>query len=42
MLQWLPDNVSTFGQGVDNLFYAIYYITLVTLILVIGTPYCFP
>ena len=37
MLQWLPDNVSTFGQGVDNLFYVIYYITLVVFILVMGT-----
>ena len=37
MLQWLPDNVSTFGQGVDNLFYAIYYITLIALILVMAT-----
>ena len=37
MLQWLPENVSTFGQGVDNLFYAIYYITLIALILVMGT-----
>ena len=36
MLQWLPDNVSTFGQGVDNLFYVIYYITLVAFILVMG------
>ena len=37
MLQWLPENVSTFGQGVDNLFYAIYYLTLVVFILVMGT-----
>ena len=37
MLQWLPENVSTFGQGVDNLFYAIYYITLIVLILVMAT-----
>lgn len=37
MLQWLPENVSTFGQGVDNIFYIIYYITLVVFILVMGT-----
>ena len=37
MLQWLPENVSTFGQGVDDLFYAIYYLTLVVFILVMGT-----
>ena len=35
--QWLPENVSTFGQGVDNLFHAIYWLTLVVFILVIGT-----
>ena len=37
MLQWLPENVSTFGQSVDNLFYGIYYLTLVVFILVMGT-----
>jgi len=37
MLRWLPENVSTFGQGVDSLFYAIYYITLIVLILVMAT-----
>lgn len=37
MLQWLPENISTFGQGVDNIFYIIYYITLVVFILVMGT-----
>ena len=37
MLRWLPDNISTYGQGVDNLFSAIYYLTLVVFILVIGT-----
>ena len=25
--EWLPENVSTFGKGVDNLFVAIYWIT---------------
>ena len=37
MLQWLPDNVSTFGQGVDNLFHFIYWLTLVVFVLVMGT-----
>ena len=34
MLQWLPENVSTFGQEIDSLFYLIYYITAVVFILV--------
>jgi len=34
MLQWLPEDVSTFGQEIDALFYLIYYITAVTFILV--------
>ena len=34
MLQWLPEDVSTFGQEIDSLFYLIYYITAVTFILV--------
>ena len=42
MLQWLPENVSTFGQSVDNLFYGIYYLTLVVFILVMGTLIVFP
>ena len=37
MLHWLPENVSTFGQGVDNLFHAIYWLTLIVFILVMGT-----
>lgn len=37
MLRWLPENISTYGQGVDNLFNAIYYITLIVLILVMAT-----
>lgn len=37
MLQWLPENVSTFGQGVDSLFHGIYYLTLVVFILVMAT-----
>lgn len=34
MLSWLPENVSTFGQEVDFLFYLIYYITGAVFILV--------
>jgi cytochrome c oxidase subunit 2 len=38
MLQWwLPENISTYAQGVDSLFTLIYWITLVAFILVIGT-----
>jgi cytochrome c oxidase subunit II len=40
MLSWLPENVSTFGNEIDTLFYIIYYITgaafwLVTLLLIL-------
>ncbi len=34
MLRWLPENVSTYGQEIDSLFYLIYYITGATFILV--------
>ena len=34
MLQWLPQDVSTYGHEIDSLFYLIYYITAVTFILV--------
>lgn len=34
MLQWLPENVSTYGHEIDSLFYLIYYITAVAFILV--------
>jgi cytochrome c oxidase subunit 2 len=34
MLQWLPEDVSTFGRDIDALFYLIYYITAATFILV--------
>jgi len=34
MLNWLPENISTYGAEIDSLFYVIYYITLVTFILV--------
>ncbi len=41
MLRWLPENVSTFGQGVDNLFSLIYWITLVVFVAVIATMIVF-
>jgi cytochrome c oxidase subunit 2 len=31
---WLPENVSTYGQDIDWLFYLIYYITGITFVLV--------
>ncbi|MCE2399282.1 cytochrome c oxidase subunit II [Candidatus Poribacteria bacterium] len=37
MLGWLPENISTFAQGVDTLFALIYWITVVVFVLVIGT-----
>jgi cytochrome c oxidase subunit 2 len=30
MMSWLPENVSTYGAPIDNLFYFIYYLTGVT------------
>jgi cytochrome c oxidase subunit II len=36
MLSWLPEDISTFGPLVDQLFYIIYYLTLVTFILVMA------
>jgi cytochrome c oxidase subunit 2 len=32
--RWLPENVSTFGQEIDYLFYLIYYITGISFLLV--------
>ncbi len=37
MLDWLPENVSTFGGAVDALFFQIYYLTNTVLILVFST-----
>ena len=37
MLQWLPENISTFGQGIDDLFTLIYWITAVVFVLVMAT-----
>ncbi len=40
MMRWLPENVSTFGDDIDGLFYFIYYLTggafiLVTVLMVV-------
>ncbi len=34
MMGWLPENVSTYGEEIDSLFYLIYYITGAVFILV--------
>ena len=34
MLDWLPENVSAFGDGVDHLFHLIYYISVAIFVLV--------
>jgi len=34
MMQWLPEDVSTYGHEIDSLFYLIYYITAAAFILV--------
>jgi cytochrome c oxidase subunit 2 len=34
MMSWLPENVSTYGVEIDRLFYAIYYLTTATFVLV--------
>jgi cytochrome c oxidase subunit 2 len=36
MMGWLPENVSTFGDQIDGLFYLIYYITAAVCILVLA------
>lgn len=41
MDKWLPENVSTFGQGVDDLFMLIYWITLIAFIAVTVTLIAF-
>src|SRR4030095_5570486 len=42
MLSWgLPDNVSSYGAQIDNLFYVIYYVTGVTFFLVQGALVAF-
>src|SRR5215470_2871828 len=34
MLNWLPENVSTYGPEIDRLFYVIYYVTGATFFIV--------
>lgn len=41
MLRWLPENVSTYGQDIDRLFYLIYYITGIIFLLVVGAMVAF-
>lgn len=41
MLGWLPENISTYAQGVDFLFSLIYWITVVVFVLVMGTLIAF-
>ena len=36
MSRWLPENISTYGQDVDSIFYLIYYLTTISCILVLG------
>lgn len=38
---WLPENVSTFGQKIDEIFYLIYYVTNFTFIAVITVMIAF-
>lgn len=37
MLNWLPENISTYGADIDFLFYFIYYITTIIFLLVAGS-----
>ena len=37
MLNWLPENISTYGADIDSLFYFIYYITTIIFLLVAGS-----
>ncbi len=41
MMSWLPENVSTYGNDIDRLFYLIYYITGATFLLVAVTMVAF-
>jgi cytochrome c oxidase subunit 2 len=34
MMRWLPENIATYGQEIDDLFYLIYYITGAAFLLV--------
>jgi len=35
--RWLPESISTYGPDIDSIFYLIYYITTISLVLVLGT-----
>ena len=37
MLDWLPENISTYGGDIDFFFYVIYYITTAVFFLVVGS-----
>ena len=39
--EWLPENASTFGEGVDNLFVLIYWITAIVFIAVMAVLIAF-
>ncbi len=41
MMSWLPENVSSYGQDIDWLFYLIYYITGATFVLVAAAMIAF-
>ena len=34
MLPWLPENIATYGEQIDSLFYLIFWITTITFVLV--------
>ena len=34
MMSWLPENIATYGQELDDIFYLIYYITAAAFLLV--------
>ncbi len=36
MLDWLPENISTYGADIDFFFYVIYYLTTGVFVLVAG------
>lgn len=37
MLPWLPENIATYGEQIDSLFYLIFWITTITFVLVQAT-----
>jgi cytochrome c oxidase subunit 2 len=40
-LDWLPENISTYGGEIDSIFWMIYYITLVWFVVTVGTLLAF-